>query len=149
MKPSQPLDSSIDMSSTTKCMTQEFQSLVKTVQSLRGHNGCPWDKKQTTSSLRKHLIEECDEIIQAIENKDPHNLCEELGDFLYLIIMVSLINEENQTFNLSDVARGINEKLIRRHPHVFSNAAVSSETELRNQWDRIKKEEKESKNKLT
>ena len=149
MKRSCNLDSSTDMSSTMECITQELYSLVKTVQSLRGHNGCPWDKKQTTSSLKKHLIEECGEIIQAIENRDSHNLCEELGDFLYLIIMVSLINEEKQTFTLSDVARGINEKLIRRHPHVFSGTQVADETELRNQWDRIKKEEKESKNKLT
>ena len=132
-----------------ECLTQELQSLVNTVHSLRGHNGCPWDKKQTTISLKKHLIEECGEIIQAIENKDPHNLCEELGDFLYLIIMISLINEENQTFTFSDVARGINEKLIRRHPHVFSGTTVSDETELRNQWNRIKKEEKKSKNRTS
>ncbi len=119
--------------------------LIETIKLLRGEQGCPWDKKQTTESLRKYLIEEFAEILEAIDNHDLQNLSEELGDFLYLIVMISDINESNGTFSLVDVIRGINDKLIRRHPHVFSGAVVKDEKELRNQWNKIKAAEKAEK----
>jgi MazG family protein len=120
----------------------EFNGLVTTIRELRGKNGCPWDKKQTIESLEKYLNEEFEEIIQAIDTDDPGNLCEELGDFLYLIIMLAEISEKNKHFDLGDVIRGINEKLTRRHPHVFGDAVVTDEKSLRRQWRRIKAEEK-------
>jgi MazG family protein len=126
-------------------ISTSISALVETIKSLRGEQGCPWDKKQTTESLRKYLIEEFGEILQAIDNHDLQNLSEELGDFLYLIIMLSDINESNGTFSLVDVIRGINDKLIRRHPHVFSGAVVKDEKELRNQWNKIKDAEKAEK----
>lgn len=122
-----------------------FETLIKTIKALRGKQGCPWDKKQTIKSLRKYLIEEFDEILQAIDTRDLQNLSEELGDFLYLIIMISEINEDNGTFSLRDVIDGINEKLIRRHPHVFSGTCVKDEKELRKQWNKIKAAEKAEK----
>ncbi len=120
----------------------EFNGLVTTIRKLRGKNGCPWDKKQTIESLEKYLSEEFEEIIQAIDTDDPGNLCEELGDFLYLIIMLAEISEKNKHFDLGDVIRGINEKLTRRHPHVFGDAVITDEKSLRQQWRRIKAEEK-------
>lgn len=120
----------------------EFNGLVTTIRKLRGKNGCPWDKKQTIESLKKYLNEEFEEIIQAIDADDSGNLCEELGDFLYLIIMLAEISEKNKHFDLGDVIRGINEKLTRRHPHVFGDAVVTDEKSLRQQWRRIKAEEK-------
>jgi tetrapyrrole methylase family protein/MazG family protein len=126
-------------------ISTNFETLVKTIKALRGKQGCPWDKKQTTESLRKYLIEEFDEILQAIDTRDLQNLSEELGDFLYLIIMISEINENNGTFSLRDVIDGINEKLIRRHPHVFSGTSVKDEKELRKQWNKIKAAEKAKK----
>lgn len=120
----------------------ELKELVTTIRKLRGENGCPWDKKQTVESLVKYLKEEFDEIIQAIDSDDPGNLCEELGDFLYLIIMLAEISEAKKQFDLGDVIRGIIAKLTRRHPHVFGDVSVTDEKSLRQQWRRIKEEEK-------
>ena len=125
---------------------EKFAALLQTVRTLRGQNGCPWDKKQTTGSLKDYLIEEFDEILEAVENNDLTNLCEELGDFLYLIVMIAEINRENEAFSLHNVLEGINEKLIRRHPHVFSDTTVADESALRKQWETIKAAEKGEKN---
>jgi tetrapyrrole methylase family protein/MazG family protein len=120
----------------------DLNDLVTTIRKLRGKNGCPWDRKQTIESLARYLNEELEEIIQAIDTNDFDNLCEELGDFLYLILMLAQISEENKKFNLADIINGINQKLIRRHPHVFGDAVVTDEKALRKQWHRIKAEEK-------
>ncbi len=98
-----------------------FSLLLHTVRSLLGPDGCPWDQKQSTLSLKKYFIEEFAEIITAIDNNDPENLCEELGDMLFLVILMAEINKKNDTFTLQDVLRNINEKMIRRHPHVFAD----------------------------
>lgn len=120
----------------------DLNDLVTTIRKLRGKNGCPWDRKQTIESLARYLNEELEEIIQAIDTNDFDNLCEELGDFLYLILMLAQISEENKKFTLADIINGINQKLIRRHPHVFGDAVVTDEKALRKQWHRIKAEEK-------
>ncbi len=119
-----------------------FQNLLSTIKELRGENGCPWDKKQTTASLEKYLKEEFEEILRAVENADMDNLCEELGDFLYLIIMLAEINESAGHFSMTDVVRNIDEKLIRRHPHVFGDSTLTDEAELKEQWQKIKELEK-------
>lgn len=123
-----------------------FSALVQTIQQLRSEKGCPWDRKQTTRSLKKYLIEEFGEIIDAIDNNDPENLCEELGDFLYLILMIAEISEEEGKFTAEKVIRTIDQKLIRRHPHVFSSRQDLNEEQLRQQWSSIKKTEKANKN---
>lgn len=122
-----------------------FFRLTDTVKELRGENGCPWDKRQTTTSLVKYLQSEFDELLAAIENRDTENLCEELGDLLFLVVMVSQINSEEGNFSISRVIEGVTEKLIRRHPHVFAGAVISSEHELREQWQKIKAMEKSKK----
>ena len=116
--------------------------LVSTVKALRGINGCPWDKRQSPSSLLKYLQSECEELVSAIQNDDPANICEELGDLLYLIIMISEIHTDHEIFTFSDVIRTINEKLIRRHPHVFAGQPYDNEEQLAIQWAAIKAEEK-------
>jgi tetrapyrrole methylase family protein/MazG family protein len=116
--------------------------LVSTIKTLRGIDGCPWDKRQSSSSLLKHLKSECEELVVAIQNDDHVNICEELGDLLYLIIMISEIHNDHGDFKLSDVIRKINEKLIRRHPHVFAGLPYENEEQLAAQWKAIKAEEK-------
>lgn len=123
-------------------INQELQTLRDTITTLRGPHGCPWDKKQTCNSLMKHLQSECDELLTAISNDDPNNICEELGDLLYILIMISEINKDLGLFELTDVFRTINEKLIRRHPHVFAGQAYESEEQLAAQWQAIKAKEK-------
>ena len=129
-------------------MTQacfELQTLIETIRTLRSTGGCPWDRKQTSLSLLKHLRSECDELHEAITGGDSLNTCEELGDLLYIIIMISEINKDLDNFGLSDVLRNINEKLIRRHPHVFAGVTCENEEQLAVQWQSIKAEEKRKK----
>ena len=132
-----------DMSQTELNLT----TLVLTIQRLRSDAGCPWDRKQTTRSLKKYLVEEFEEIIGAIDNKDSENLCEELGDFLYLILMIGEISKDKGAFTIEQIISGINEKLIRRHPHVFKTRKTLGEKELHSQWAAIKESEKVQKNK--
>jgi uncharacterized protein YabN with tetrapyrrole methylase and pyrophosphatase domain len=122
-----------------------LQQLLETIYTLRGENGCPWDKKQTPSSLIKHLKSETTELIEAISNDDTSNTCEELGDVLYILLMITLHNEERENFRLADVFSEINEKLIRRHPHVFAGTSYKDESDLERQWKQIKSEEKQKK----
>jgi MazG family protein len=121
---------------------QELQTLCDTIATLRGSHGCPWDKKQTCNSLMKHFHSECEELLTAIKNDDPNNICEELGDLLYILIMISEINKDQGLFELADVIRAINEKLVRRHPHVFAGQAYENEEQLAAQWQAIKAKEK-------
>lgn len=122
-----------------------FSELLNTIRQLLGENGCPWDKRQTNETLQKHLISEMDELIQAIRNRDHENLCEELGDLLYLILLTSDINCRDGHFSIDDVMETINKKLIRRHPHVFADVVCNSDDELRKQWLAIKAQEKAEK----
>lgn len=120
----------------------KLNNLINTIRKLRSTNGCPWDKKQTPNSLRKYLEEEVNELQEAIMKSDSENVCEEIGDVLYILLMLSEIYSEDDIFSLTSVVDGINSKLIRRHPHVFEDKKISDETELRLQWERIKQEEK-------
>lgn len=126
-------------------MTQspcDLSTLVDTIRILRSPQGCPWDRRQTSLSLLKYLRSECDELHEAVTLADSRNICEELGDLLYIIIMLSEINKDLGKFELTDVLRNINEKLIRRHPHVFAGATYENEEQLTAQWQAIKAEEK-------
>jgi MazG family protein len=120
---------------------RDLSHLVEIMRTLRAENGCPWDRKQTHRSLRTYLIEEAYEVIQAIDDEDDDELCEELGDVLLQVVFHSQIAHERGKFSIADVIEGIVEKMIRRHPHVFSDVeANDSETVLRN-WERIKQKE--------
>lgn len=124
---------------------QKLQILISTVKKLRGPGGCPWDQKQTNQSMVKYLKGEVEELVEGIESDDYENICEELGDILYIIIMLCEINEQTDKFTLDDVIEGIDTKLIRRHPHVFQGTSYKDEEELRQQWEKIKQAEKSQK----
>ena len=111
----------------------DMERLVEIMRTLRGENGCPWDRKQTHRSLRTYLIEEAYEVIQAIDDEDDNALCEELGDVLLQVVFHAQIADERGKFSISDIIEGISEKMIRRHPHVFGDVeAKDSDAVLRN-----------------
>ncbi|MBU1140171.1 MAG: nucleotide pyrophosphohydrolase [Proteobacteria bacterium] len=122
-----------------------FLLFCKTISSLRAKNGCPWDQKQTVKSLKKYIQEECDELLEAMDGDDPAHLCEEIGDVLFLLVLLSEISSESGHFTIDEVITGIKDKMIRRHPHVFGDADVGSDEELREQWEKIKSQEKAQK----
>ncbi len=109
---------------------------------LRAENGCPWDREQTFSSLKPYLIEEAYEVIDAIDNGNLDELKEELGDLLYQIYAHSEIASETSSFTVDDVANGISDKLIRRHPHVFGNEEIIDSKGVKVMWEKIKQGEK-------
>ncbi len=119
-----------------------LQILLDTINTLRGKQGCPWDRKQTCTTLTKYLQSECDELLEAIKNDDHDNIREELGDVLYLLIMIADINKDQGLFEFKDVIESINSKLIRRHPHVFAGQPYENEEQLAAQWQAIKAKEK-------
>jgi tetrapyrrole methylase family protein/MazG family protein len=111
---------------------------------LRAENGCAWDREQTSKSLKPYLIEEAYEVCDAIENENQENLKEELGDLLYQVYAHAQIAREEGLFTIDDVASGIVEKLIRRHPHVFGEDTAASADEVLVKWEKIKQQEKSS-----
>lgn len=119
-----------------------FNTLVTIMQRLRAPGGCPWDAEQTHESLTRYLLEETYEVIEAIDNKSPQHLKEELGDLLLQPVFHAAIAEEAGTFTINDVIQNICEKLIRRHPHVFGNEKITSSAAQIENWEKIKKEEK-------
>lgn len=121
---------------------KNLQELIETVKVLRSENGCKWDREQTHQSLRTNMLEEAYEAVDAIDNNDMKHLREELGDVLLQVILHSQIADEEKAFNIEDVAKELNEKLIRRHPHVFGDVNVNSVTEIIDNWEQIKKGEK-------
>ncbi len=100
---------------------EEFDKLVGLMETLRGEQGCPWDKKQTVQAFKTFLLEEAYELIEAIQHEDYKAIKEELGDLLFHIVFMSQICKEKQQFDIGDVASGAFEKMYRRHPHVFSS----------------------------
>ncbi|NTW05647.1 MAG: nucleoside triphosphate pyrophosphohydrolase [Peptococcaceae bacterium] len=116
--------------------------LVETMEILRGVGGCPWDREQTHTSLRKYLLEESYELIEAINSQDMDHICEELGDILLQVVFHAQIASENGSFEINDVIEEITEKMIRRHPHVFGNVKVENSAEVAVNWEAIKKTEK-------
>ncbi len=122
-----------------------FHRLHEIVQILRSPDGCPWDREQTHASIRKNLIEETYEVLETIDDDDPEAMCEELGDLLLQVMLHAQMEEEAGTFRIYDVIAGLNEKLIRRHPHVFGGSEAGNAEEALRNWQRMKDEEKRSK----
>lgn len=122
--------------------TFDMQPLTDVMATLRSPGGCPWDIEQTHESLRRYLIEEVYEVIEAIENEDAPLLCEELGDLLLQIVFHARVAEECGAFSMQDVIDGVTEKMIRRHPHVFGDITVNDAGEVLVNWDAIKAQEK-------
>ena len=118
--------------------------LLRLVETLRGENGCPWDKKQTPRSVSVYLVEEVYELVEAIEKGDAEEIQEELGDVLFHIVFIARMFQEAGQFKLQDVAEGITHKMIRRHPHVFGDRTVSGSEEVIQNWHKIKLNERKS-----
>lgn len=131
--------------STLSDACEEMQALVETIWRLRQPDGCPWDRKQTHESIAKNMIEEAYEAVDCIEAADEAHLREELGDVLMQVVLHAQIAADAGAFTMADVARDINEKLIRRHPHVFGEADAHSADEVLAIWDRVKLAEKGAK----
>ena len=121
---------------------KDFQDLLDIIETLRNPGGCPWDREQTHESLKSALLEECYEVIDAIENKDEDALIEELGDVLLQVVFHASIGKEDGYFDIMDVIGGISNKMINRHPHVFGNEKANTSEQVLVNWDEIKKEEK-------
>ena len=120
---------------------EAFTKLYDIVARLRGPGGCPWDREQTPSSLRSDLIEETYECIEAIDEKNPAHIQEELGDIFLLLTLLSFIHEEDGMFSVSCVLNTACEKLVRRHPHVFGEAKVRDSSQVIDNWNKIKVEQ--------
>lgn len=128
-------------------MTDYGKKLIRfteIVKELRSEHGCPWDKQQTPASLQRYLLEETKETIEAINSEDAQHVKEELGDILYIIVLLAQIYNEQHHFNMGDIIESIAEKMIRRHPHVFGDENIETVAELRKKWAEIKVMEKTS-----
>ncbi len=126
----------------TDLAKQQLQELILLIQKLRAPEGCPWDQKQTSRDIGKYLLDEAYEVLDALEEGDPRHLCEELGDLLFQILFITDIASDAGDFSLTDVMKGVREKMIRRHPHVFGNVTVQSVSDVKENWQAIKLQER-------
>ncbi|MBN2060310.1 MAG: nucleoside triphosphate pyrophosphohydrolase [Deltaproteobacteria bacterium] len=126
-----------------------LSALTGLVSRLRGPGGCPWDARQTDSTVKMYLIEEAYEVTDAIEKGDYQEICEELGDLLFQIVFLTEMADERGEFNLNDVLEGITDKMIKRHPHVFGDVRVESAEEVSDNWEKIKRDEKGAREKTS
>ncbi|MEH7514623.1 nucleoside triphosphate pyrophosphohydrolase [Gottfriedia acidiceleris] len=120
----------------------QFETLRSVIATLRGPNGCPWDQKQTHESLKKYLLEEAYELLEAIDEEDDDHIIEELGDVLLQVMLHAQIGEDEGYFSIQDVIQGLVSKLIYRHPHVFSTVRVNDEEDVLKNWQELKQAEK-------
>jgi MazG family protein len=120
----------------------ELEKLLGLMARLRGPSGCPWDREQTMASLRPYILEEAYELVEAVSSGEGEAIREELGDLLLEVVFVNQIASEEKLFEMSEVIRGIHDKLVRRHPHVFESERVASAGQALERWDEIKEREK-------
>jgi MazG family protein len=119
-----------------------FDKLVALQARLRGPGGCPWDREQTHESLRRFLIEEAYEVLDALEEGDPRKFASELGDLLLQVVFHSILAEETRSFTIADVIESVHTKMVRRHPHVFGSVSAKTSGEVLKNWEEIKREER-------
>ncbi len=124
---------------------EKFESLLQVIEALRGPDGCPWDIEQTHRSLAPYAIEEAHELAEAIEKCDEAEMITELGDLLLQVVIHAEIGRQEKRFSIHDVIKAINEKMISRHPHVFSDVKVADSKAVLANWSKIKEEEKAKK----
>ena len=119
-----------------------FEHLVEIMKTLRGPDGCPWDRQQDLYSLRRYILEEAYEVVQAIDDDDLEALPSELGDLLLQVVFLSQLADEGGQFNITDVVESISGKLVRRHPHVFGEGQLDTADQVLVRWEAIKREER-------
>jgi MazG family protein len=122
-----------------------FEGLVALVKVLRSDHGCPWDREQTPEQLKTYLLEEAYEVLEALESGTSQDVCAELGDLLFHVVFLARMFEEEGNFSIGDVLEAVTTKMVRRHPHVFGKAQVSSPDGVRHQWHEIKQAETKEK----
>jgi len=125
-----------------KLAGQKFEQLVKILDTLRGKSGCPWDKEQDEQSISNYFLEEVYEALEAILSGDAPSVAEELGDVLMEVVFLARIYKEKKAFMMSDVVENINQKMIRRHPHVFGGKTIASSSKVLDAWNQGKQQEK-------
>jgi MazG family protein len=125
---------------------QKFEQLVAIMAKLRAPGGCPWDREQSFDSIKPYLLEEAYEVMEAIDARDWPELAEELGDLMLQPVFFAQMASEEGHFRIEDSLDAINEKLIRRHPHIFSDSVANTADDVKKRWDEIKSEEKKAKN---
>lgn len=123
---------------------ETYPELVALMRRLLADDGCPWDREQTLASLRKYVLEEACEVMDALESGDRKSLVDELGDLAFQVVFLTELAQREGTFGPDDVFRSVIEKLVRRHPHVFSDASVETSDQVESQWELIKAEEKKN-----
>jgi tetrapyrrole methylase family protein/MazG family protein/ATP diphosphatase len=123
-------------------LSEAFLALYQLVAKLRAPDGCPWDARQTKESLAGYLLEEAYEVVDAVEQGKPEEICNELGDLLFQILFLAYLGEEQKEFDIQQVIQRIQAKMIRRHPHVFGQVKVENAQEVVENWAKIKKDEK-------
>ncbi|MFR1671844.1 MAG: nucleoside triphosphate pyrophosphohydrolase [Candidatus Gastranaerophilaceae bacterium] len=121
---------------------ENLDKLIEVIRTLRSPQGCPWDREQTHKSLKRNMLEEAYEAVDAMDSGDMVHLREELGDVLLQVLLHAQIASEEGAFSIDDVAKVLKNKLIHRHPHVFGNTKVSDSNEVMDNWDKLKQEEK-------
>ncbi|GAB6281181.1 MAG: nucleoside triphosphate pyrophosphohydrolase [Thermovirga sp.] len=126
-------------------LNERLEQLLQIMEKLRAPAGCPWDREQTLASLRPCILEETYELIEAIERNDSSSISEECGDLLLQVVFIARIGMEEGRFDLADVIQGLNEKLLRRHPHVFGGAKIETSEGVMKNWDLIKQRERKKK----
>jgi MazG family protein len=134
-------------SPTMSSAGDKFQRLVEIMAKLRGPGGCPWDREQTFDSIKPYTLEETYEVLDAIDRRDWPNLSEELGDFLLQAVFFAQMASEQQLFEIGDALDAINEKLVRRHPHIFGDQSAETAGDVKRIWGEVKAAEKKDKGK--
>jgi len=124
-----------------------IERLIKLVKILRGENGCPWDQKQTPESISVYIAEEVHELVHAIQSGNSDEVCEELGDVIFLIMFIAEIYKKAGLFDIKTAIDSVCDKMIRRHPHVFEDSTVNSVGDIRKQWRKIKKPKRDAQQK--
>lgn len=119
---------------------KNLYALIEMIRTLRSPQGCPWDRRQSGPEMAKYVLEEACEVVDAVESGSVAGLREELGDLLFLVIFLAVMAEERGEFTLADVMSAVGEKMLRRHPHVFGDGAVSSVAEVKANWETIKRD---------
>src|SRR3990170_1192036 len=123
---------------------ERFDALVRIMERLRADGGCPWDREQTRQSLKPFLIEEAYEVVEAIDEEDTEQLLEELGDLLFQVVFHAQVAAERDEFTIGQVLAATADKMVRRHPHVFSDGTASTAGEVLEQWEKLKREERDA-----
>ena len=121
---------------------KDIYDLIQIIDTLRGEDGCPWDREQTHESIKKAIIEESYEVVDAIDKEEDNALIEELGDVLLQVVFHSAIGKEDGYFNFNDIVEGICNKMVYRHPHVFGDSHMNTSSEVLLEWEDLKKKEK-------